>query len=267
MWKHRSGMRSTNYTTEKGYEDMMRLDGRNFDGLRSLKVTRGFTKYSQGSVLIEMGDTKVICTATIEEKVPGFLKGSGKGWVTAEYAMLPGSTHTRKNRDIARLRLDGRSSEIQRLIGRSLRSIMNLEALGERTIWIDCDVIQADGGTRCASITGAFMALVDAVNSLDRETPFETYPLNGMVAAVSVGIGSDGPILDLNYEEDSNALVDMNVIMNHKGEFIELQGTGEERPYTHEEMMQLISLGAKGNEDLLQQVREIMGEDLGRLDA
>jgi len=245
----------------------MRTDGRNNDQLRSLKVTRGYTKFSQGSVLIEMGDTKVICTATVEEKVPGFLKGSGKGWVTAEYAMLPGSTQTRKNRDIARLRLDGRSTEIQRLIGRSLRSIMDLEALGERTIWIDCDVIQADGGTRCASITGASIALVDAVNSLDRETPFEKYPLDGMVAAVSVGISEEGPLLDLNYEEDSSALVDMNIIMNHRGEFSELQGTGEERPYTQTEMMQLISLGTKGNEDLLAMVREILGEDLGRIEA
>ncbi|MBO1264599.1 ribonuclease PH [Proteiniclasticum sp. SCR006] len=243
----------------------MRIDGRNQDELRKLKITRGFTKYSKGSVLIEMGDTKVICTATVEEKVPAFLKGTGKGWVTAEYAMLPSSTQTRKNRDISRLRLDGRSTEIQRLIGRSLRSVMNLDVLGERTIWIDCDVIQADGGTRCASITGAFVALTDAVNAIDKETPFETYPISGMVSAISVGIGEEGPILDLNYAEDSTAMVDMNVIMNEKGEFIELQGTGEERPFTAKEMNALLTLASKGNEDLLAQVKEIMGEDLRRI--
>ena len=243
----------------------MRIDGRNQDELRKLKITRGFTKYSKGSVLIEMGDTKVICTATVEEKVPPFLKGTGKGWVTAEYAMLPSSTQTRKNRDISRLRLDGRSTEIQRLIGRSLRSVMNLDVLGERTIWIDCDVIQADGGTRCASITGAFVALTDAVNAIHAETPFEIYPISGMVSAISVGISEEGPILDLNYAEDSTAMVDMNVIMNEKGEFIELQGTGEERPFTAKEMNDLLTLASKGNEDLLTQVKEIMGEDLGRI--
>lgn len=243
----------------------MRIDGRNQDELRKLKITRGFTKYSKGSVLIEMGDTKVICTATVEEKVPPFLKGTGKGWVTAEYAMLPSSTQTRKNRDISRLRLDGRSTEIQRLIGRSLRSVMNLDVLGERTIWIDCDVIQADGGTRCASITGAFVALTDAVNAIHAETPFETYPISGMVSAISVGISEEGPVLDLNYAEDSTAMVDMNVIMNEKGEFIELQGTGEERPFTVKEMNDLLTLASKGNEDLLAQVKEIMGEDLGRI--
>ena len=243
----------------------MRIDGRNQDELRKLKITRGFTKYSKGSVLIEMGDTKVICTATVEEKVPPFLKGTGKGWVTAEYAMLPSSTQTRKNRDISRLRLDGRSTEIQRLIGRSLRSVMNLDVLGERTIWIDCDVIQADGGTRCASITGAFVALTDAVNAIHAKMPFETYPISGMVSAISVGISEEGAILDLNYAEDSTAMVDMNVIMNEKGEFIELQGTGEERPFTVKEMNDLLTLASKGNEDLLAQVKEIMGEDLGRI--
>jgi len=251
--------------TEEKKEIIMRFDGRENDELRKLKITRGFTKFSKGSVLIEMGDTKVLCTATVEEKVPVFLKGSGKGWVTAEYAMLPSSTQTRKQRDISKLRLDGRSTEIQRLIGRSLRSIMNLEALGERTVWIDCDVLQADGGTRCASITGAFVALVDAVNAIDRETPFEVYPLNGMVSAVSVGIREDYAILDLNYLEDSTADVDMNVIMNHKGEYIELQGTGEERPFTASEMSDLMALGAKGNEELLREVREVLGEDLRRL--
>lgn len=243
----------------------MRTDGRKNDETRPIRLTRGYTKHAQGSVLMEMGDTKVICTAMVEEKVPMFLKGSGKGWVTAEYSMLPSSTQSRKNRDIAKLRLDGRSTEIQRLIGRSLRSVMNLEALGERTVWIDCDVIQADGGTRCASITGAFVALVDALNAIDRVTPFEVYPLEGMVSAVSVGIHEEGAILDLNYVEDSSCMVDMNVIMNHKGEFIELQGTGEERPFTAGELQALLALADKGNRDLQGFVTELLGEDLGRV--
>jgi len=244
----------------------MRVDGRKSDETRQIKMTRGFTKHAQGSVLIAMGDTKVLCTAMEEEKVPMLLKRSGKGWVTAEYAMLPSSTQTRKNRDIAKLRLDGRSTEIQRLIGRSLRSVMNLEALGERTVWIDCDVIQADGGTRCASITGAFVALVDALNAVDKATPFETYPLQGMVSAVSVGIHEEGAILDLNYVEDSSCMVDMNVIMNHKGEYIELQGTGEERPFTAKELTELLALGEKGNKDLQNYVKETLGSDLGRIE-
>jgi ribonuclease PH len=230
-----------------------------------MKITRAFTKYAKGSVLIEVGETKVICTASVEEKVPPFLKGTGKGWVTAEYGMLPGSTHTRKNRDIAKLRLDGRSSEIQRLIGRSLRSIVNLEALGERTIWIDCDVIQADGGTRCASITGAYVALVDAVNALDREQRFSVYPLQGMVSAVSVGIRENTVLLDLCYEEDSTADVDMNVVMNDKGEFIELQGTGEERPFTAQELTSLLAVGEAGNRGILENIRELLGNDLERV--
>ncbi|MBR0576876.1 ribonuclease PH [Proteiniclasticum sp. BAD-10] len=243
----------------------MRIDQRQPQELRPMKITRAFTKYAKGSVLIEVGETKVICTASVEEKVPPFLKGSGKGWVTAEYGMLPGSTHTRKNRDIAKLRLDGRSSEIQRLIGRSLRSIVNLEALGERTIWIDCDVIQADGGTRCASITGAFVALVDAVNALDREQRFAVYPLQGMVSAVSVGIRENTVLLDLCYEEDSTADVDMNVVMNDKGEFIELQGTGEERPFTAQELTSLLAVGEAGNRGILENLRELLGNDLERV--
>jgi len=243
----------------------MRIDGRNNDEIRPMKITRNFTKYSRGSVLIEMGDTKVICTATVEDKVPGFLKGTGKGWVTAEYNMLPSSTQTRKTRDITRLKVDGRSSEIQRLVGRSLRSVMNLNVLGERTIWIDCDVIQADGGTRCASITGAFVALVDAINSIDREVEFNTYPLSGMVSAVSAGIRDHEIILDLCYEEDSSADVDMNVIMNDKGEFIELQGTGEERPFTAMELTELIEKATKGNQDIQRQIRELMDDDLKKV--
>jgi len=256
-------MRYTSCTTDE--EKNMRIDGRTNDEIRKMKITRGFTKYSTGSVLMEMGDTQVICTATIEDKVPGFLKGTGKGWVTAEYSMLPSSTQTRKSRDISRLRVDGRSSEIQRLVGRALRSVMDLDVLGERTIWIDCDVIQADGGTRCASITGAFVALVDAINAIDRETPFETYPLKGLVSAVSVGIRDSEVILDLCYEEDSNADVDMNIIMNDHDEYVEIQGTGEERPFTAAEMAELISKASKGNKDIQRQVMALMGDDLKRV--
>lgn len=237
----------------------MRNDGRALAEIRPVTIRRNFTKHAGGSVLMEMGDTKVLCTAMVEEKVPPFLKGSGKGWVTAEYAMLPSATQSRKQRDISKLRLDGRSTEIQRLIGRSLRSVMDLTALGERTVWIDCDVIQADGGTRCASITGAYVALVDALQKVHEETPFEIFPVRGMVSAISVGIHELGPLVDLNYLEDSSALVDMNIVMNGQGEFIELQGTGEERPFTAKEMQELLSLGTLGNEALVAKVQEALG--------
>ncbi|HBT19463.1 MAG TPA: ribonuclease PH [Clostridiaceae bacterium] len=240
----------------------MRNDGRTLEEIRPVTITRNFTKHAGGSVLMEMGDTKVLCTAMVEEKVPPFLKGSGKGWVTAEYAMLPSATQSRKQRDISKLRLDGRSTEIQRLIGRALRSVMDLTALGERTVWIDCDVIQADGGTRCASITGAYVALVDALHKIHEETPFEVFPVRGMVSAVSVGIHELGPLVDLNYLEDSSALVDMNIVMNGQGEFIELQGTGEERPFSAKEMQELLSLGTLGNEALVSKVQEALGEDV-----
>lgn len=224
----------------------MRIDGRKNDQVRNTKVTRGYTKYADGSVLIEVGDTKVICTASIEEKVPPFLKGQGEGWITAEYSMLPSSTGTRKVRDIARLKIDGRTMEIQRLIGRALRSVVDLKALGERTIWIDCDVIQADGGTRTTSITGAFIALVDAVNKLHKQKPFEIYPIRSFVSATSVGIVNEEKILDLCYEEDSNAKVDMNVVATDEGEFIEVQGTGEEAPFKRSELNELLDLAEKG---------------------
>lgn len=205
-----------------------RPDGRQYDQLRPVKITRNYTMHSAGSVLIEVGNTKVICTASVEEGVPGFMKGTGRGWISAEYSMLPSATETRKRRDSSKGRIDGRSQEIQRLIGRSIRSVVNLDDLGERTIWIDCDVIQADGGTRTASITGAFVALADALYKLYQEGLIKTMPVTSMLAAVSVGVVDSQVCLDICYQEDSNAEVDTNIIMNNKGEFVELQCTGEE---------------------------------------
>ena len=238
----------------------MRIDGRKNEQIRPVKVTRNYTKYAEGSVYIEVGDTKVLCNVSVEERVPQFLKGSGEGWITAEYNMLPRSTGTRKVRDIARLKLDGRTMEIQRLIGRALRSVVDLKALGERTLWIDCDVIQADGGTRTTSISGAFIAMVDAINKIHKTKPFKVYPIRNFVAATSVGILNGEKILDLCYEEDSNAQVDMNIIMTDKGEFVEVQGTGEERPFSREDLNKLLELGEKGNKELIKAQREALGE-------
>lgn len=229
----------------------MRGDGRKNDQVRQTKVTRNFTKYAEGSVYIEVGDTKVLCNVSIEDKVPQFLKGSGEGWITAEYNMLPRATDTRKIRDVTRLKVDGRTMEIQRLIGRALRSVVDLKALGEKTIWIDCDVIQADGGTRTTSITGAFIAMVDAVNKLHKERPFKIYPIRNFVAAISVGIVDDNKIIDLCYEEDSNAKVDMNIVGTEDGEFVEVQGTGEKSPMTREELNKLLDLGEKGLKQMI----------------
>lgn len=228
----------------------MRFDGRQWDEHRPVKITRNFIKHPFGSVLIEMGETKVICTASVEERVPSFLKGTESGWLTAEYAMLPGSTQSRKSRNTKGI--DGRSQEIQRLIGRSLRAIIDLKALGERTIWIDCDVIQADGGTRTASITGAYIALVDAVNKLISDGLLKASPLRDSVAAISVGVVDNKVLLDLCYVEDSAAEVDMNLIMTGKGEFIEVQGTGEEHTYTKDQLMSLLDVGEKGIKSLTQ---------------
>ncbi|WP_040212398.1 ribonuclease PH [Clostridium polynesiense] len=239
----------------------MRFDGRKNDALRPVKITRNYTKYAEGSVLIEMGETKVICTASVEEKVPPFLKGTGEGWITAEYNMLPRSTATRKSRDIAKLKLDGRTMEIQRLIGRALRSVVDLKTIGERTIWIDCDVIQADGGTRTASITGAFVALVDAVNKIHKKEAFEVYPIRSFVAAVSVGILDDVKLLDLCYEEDSKAKVDMNIIMTDAEEYVEIQGTGEECPFSRNELNDLLKLGEKGIKNLIQAQKDCLKMD------
>lgn len=241
---------------------MHRPDGRMPDVLRPVKITTDYTMYAEGSVLVEMGNTKVICTASVEDKVPPFLEGKGLGWVTAEYAMLPRATNTRKKRDIKSLKLDGRSSEIQRLIGRSLRAVVDREALGERQITVDCDVIQADGGTRCASITGGFVALWLACKKLLDDGVIAKMPLSAQVAAVSVGIFEDEAILDLNYAEDSHAIVDCNVVMTSAGQFIEVQGTGEGRPFSDGELQQLLALGRAGCQALCQAQCAAMGESL-----
>ena len=239
---------------------MPRIDGREKDQLREIKITRGFLKHAAGSALIETGDTKVLCAATIDEKVPPFLKGEGRGWVTAEYSMLPASTQARKVRESSRGKVEGRTQEIQRLIGRALRSVVDLEKLGERTIWLDCDVIQADGGTRTASITGAFIALVDALDVLKEEGKIEEIPLKNYVAAVSVGIVDGEAVLDLCYQEDVNAKIDMNLVMTDAKEYIEIQGTGEESPFTQDELEQLLQLGQKGILELIQRQREVLGD-------
>lgn len=239
---------------------MTRIDGRNNDELRNIKITRKFLDNPQGAVLIEMGNTKVICTAMVEDRVPPFLKGKGTGWVTAEYSMLPGSTLTRKIRESSRGKVEGRTQEIQRLIGRSLRSIVDLEKLGERTIWIDCDVIQADGGTRTASVTGAFVALIEALNTLRVDKKIKNIPVKNFLSAISVGVVNDTCILDLCYKEDSNAKIDMNVIMTNKGEFVEIQGTGEEAPFTRDELNELMRLAEIGNKELINAQKEALGE-------
>ena len=239
----------------------MRIGGRKNEQIRPVKVTRNYTKYAEGSVYIEVGDTKVLCNVSVEERVPQFLKGSGEGWITAEYNMLPRSTGTRKVRDIARLKLDGRTMEIQRLIGRALRSVVDLKALGERTLWIDCDVIQADGGTRTTSISGAFIAMVDAINKIHKTKPFKVYPIRNFVAATSVGILNGEKILDLCYEEDSKAMVDMNIIMTDEGEFVEVQGTGEEKPFSRGELNELLDLGEKGIKQMIQVQKDSLKMD------
>ena len=233
--------------------------------LREIKITKNFTKYAEGSVLIEFGDTVVLCNASIEEKVPPFLKNTGTGWISAEYSMLPRSTHQRKIRDSARGKIDGRTHEIQRLIGRALRSVVDMKVLGERTIWIDCDVLQADGGTRTASITGAFVALCDAMAKLYEKEAIKSFPINAFVSAVSVGIVKGKPVLDLCYEEDSSAEVDMNVVMTDKGEFIEVQGTGEQHPFSKNQLMQLLDLAQQGNEQLMKIQRRAIGETISSL--
>ena len=240
----------------------MRDNNRKNNEMREVKVTKNYIMHPEGSVLIEFGNTKVICNATIEEKVPPFLKGKGTGWVTAEYSMLPRSTNTRNQREASKGKVTGRTMEIQRLIGRALRSSVNLQKLGERSIIIDCDVIQADGGTRTASITGGFVAMVDAFNVLLKKKEIKKMPIKSFVSAVSVGIVDNEKILDLCYLEDSSAQVDMNVVMTDKGEFIEVQGTGEESPFTYNEFMDLISLGSKGCQDLYLIQKAALGEEL-----
>lgn len=230
---------------------MSRPSGRRPEQLRAVKLTRNYTKHAEGSVLVEFGETKVICTASIENAVPRFLRGKGQGWVTAEYGMLPRSTGERMAREAARGKQGGRTLEIQRLIGRSLRAAINLEALGENTITVDCDVIQADGGTRTASITGGCVALADAVAHLQASGKIKNNPITNMVASVSVGIYQGVPVLDLDYAEDSNAETDMNVVMNSNGGFIEVQGTAEAAPFSEEEFQQMMALAKRGIADLV----------------
>jgi len=239
----------------------MRIDGRKYDQIRPIKITRDYTKYAEGSVLIETGDTKIICTASIEDKVPPFLKGKGEGWITCEYNMLPRATQFRKIRDITKGKIDGRTMEIQRIIGRALRSIVDLKAMGEKTIWIDCDVIQADGGTRTASISGAFVALVDAVNKLHKHTPFTIYPIRDFVSAISVGIVNNMRMVDLCYLEDSKAQVDMNIVMTDSGEFVEIQGTGEQNPFTRDDLQELLHLSEKGIKNVIRAQKESLKMD------
>jgi ribonuclease PH len=222
----------------------VRPSGRAPDELRPICITRGFTRHAEGSVLVEFGDTRVLVTATVEDGVPSFLRGKGEGWVTAEYGMLPRATHTRSAREAARGKQQGRTLEIQRLIGRSLRAVVDMRALGERTVTLDCDVLQADGGTRTASITGAYVALADAVDTLLRRRAISSSPLHGQVAAVSVGIVNGAPVVDLDYVEDSSAETDMNVVMNNGGGFIEVQGTAEGHAFRRHELDQLLDLAA-----------------------
>jgi len=229
----------------------MRPSGRNADQLREITITRNFTKHAEGSVLVEFGDTKVLCNASVSTQVPRFLKGKGQGWITAEYGMLPRSTNERMGREASRGKQGGRTLEIQRLIGRSLRAAVNLEALGENTITLDCDVIQADGGTRTASITGAYVALCDAIESLKKRGKIKRDPLICQIASVSVGIYKGKPVLDLDYAEDSNAETDMNVVMNNGKAFIEVQGTAEGHAFQREELNAMLALAEKGIEELL----------------
>ena len=226
---------------------MIRQDGRSPDKIRRVQITRNYIKYAEGSCLIELGNTRVICTASIEESVPPFLKGTGTGWVTAEYGMLPRSCQTR----IQRGKDSGRTYEIQRLVGRSLRAVTDMKPIGERTIWIDCDVIQADGGTRTASITGSYIALVDALNKLKKDAVVKKIPVKDLVAATSVGIFNSEMLLDLTYEEDSKAEVDMNIVMTGAGEFIEIQGTAERKTFNKEQADQLLILAKKGISELI----------------
>ena len=236
----------------------MRTDGRKERELRPIVITPGYIKSADGSVLIEVGDTRVICTAKLEDKVPPFLRNSGKGWITAEYGMLPSSSQVRISRKAARGRIGGRTHEIQRLIGRSLRTIADLKSLGERTIWIDCDVIQADGGTRTASITGAYVALVEAARQLIKQGVVQKNPIKDSVAAVSVGIVDGKPLLDLNYEEDSRAEVDMNFVMTGSGKFVEVQGTAESAPFTKKGLDRMAEIAQQGIRELLKAQKKVL---------
>jgi ribonuclease PH len=236
-----------------------RSGGRSTEQLRPVRLTRGYTRHAEGSVLVEFGDTKVLCTASVEDRVPGFLRGQGRGWVTAEYGMLPRATHTRGDREAARGKQSGRTQEIQRLIGRALRAVVDLPALGENTIHIDCDVLQADGGTRTASITGAFVAVHDALGWMRGKGMIATLPVRDFVAAVSVGLVGGTPMLDLDYAEDSGCQTDMNVVMTGAGRFVEVQGTAEGEPFARAELDQLLALAGRGIAELVAQQRRALG--------
>ncbi|MBO2521039.1 MAG: ribonuclease PH [Firmicutes bacterium] len=242
---------------------MERPDGRRPDEMRPVSIERGYIKHAEGSVLISVGDTRVICTASIEDKVPQWLRGSGQGWVTAEYGMIPRSTHDRTPRESTKGKVGGRTHEIQRLIGRALRSVVDLSAIGERTIWLDCDVIQADGGTRTTSITGAYIALVEALDKLAKRENWPKLPVTDVVAATSVGIVAGRPVLDLCYEEDAQAQVDMNVVMTERGSIVEIQGTAEGWPFSREEMLALMDLAEKGIARLVAESRAALSDILG----
>jgi ribonuclease PH len=244
----------------------VRSDGRASNEMRPVVIHPNFTKHAEGSVLIEVGDTRVICTASVQDKVPPFLYRSGRGWVTAEYGMLPRATTERTEREAAKGKQGGRTMEIQRLIGRSLRAAVNSEFLGERTIWLDCDVVQADGGTRTAAITGSFVALALALGRLYIDGNLPSWPISAFVAAVSVGIINGVPSLDLNYEEDSKAGVDMNVVATDKGRFVEVQGTAETATFTEEEMTALMGLAKSGIAALIEKQREVLAPTLSRVD-
>ena len=237
----------------------MRIDNRENNQLRPMSFVRNFTKHAEGAVLVSYGDTKVLCTASIETQVPRWLKGTGKGWITAEYGMLPRATHDRTQREAAKGKQSGRTQEIQRLIGRSLRAMVDLEKLGENTIHIDCDVLQADGGTRTASITGAAVALVDALEKLQAAKKLKADPLVGLVAAVSVGIKHGEVLLDLNYSEDSSCDTDLNVVMTQKGEFIEIQGTAEEKPFTRAQVDEMLAIAEEGIKQLIAEQQAVLG--------
>ena len=238
---------------------LLRVDGRRKDQLRPVKITRNFIKHAEGSVLIEMGDTKVICTASVEEKVPPFLKGKGTGWVTAEYSMLPRATHDRSPREAVKGKQGGRTLEIQRLVGRSLRAVTDMTQLGERSIWIDCDVIQADGGTRTASITGSFIALADALTTLKTRGVIKKRPLSDYLAAISIGIVGGEILVDLAYSEDSMAEVDMNLVMTGKGQFVEIQGTAEKTPFAKQDMDGFLAQGWSAIQTLTALQRDLIG--------
>ncbi len=238
----------------------MRNDNRANDELRAVKITKNFIDYPAGCVLVQMGRTRVVCAASVEEKVPPFLRDKNSGWVTAEYSMIPSATHTRGTREASKGKLSGRTQEIQRLIGRSLRTVVDLEQLGERTIWIDCDVIQADGGTRCASITGSFIALALALKKLKKDKVIDSVPILDFVAAVSVGIAGGNNVLDLDYSEDSTASVDLNIVKTGSGGFVEIQGTAEKEPFDDKQMAALLSLADKGIKELIEIQKKIIGK-------